>query len=49
LLRTSGCPAHNPHQPLAFVIIDLTHPQAFCHRPNAGDQHPPKKRLAGRT
>jgi hypothetical protein len=34
---------------LAFVIIDLTHPQTFRHRPSLGDQHPPEKRPAGRT
>jgi hypothetical protein len=44
-----AAPAHNPHQPPAFVIVDLTHPQAFRHRPSVGDRHPPEKRPAGRT
>jgi hypothetical protein len=37
--------AHDPHQPAALVIIDLTHPQAF-HRPSLEDQPPPAKRPA---
>ncbi len=30
-----------PHQPAPFVIIELTHPQAFGHRPSLGDRHRP--------
>ena len=44
-----AAPPHNPHQPPAFIIIDLTHPHAFRHRPSVGDQHPPQKHPAGRT
>src|SRR5580700_3891988 len=32
-----AAPPHNPHQPPAFIIIDLTHPHAFRHRPSVGD------------
>ncbi len=33
-----AAPAHDPHQPPALVIIDLTHPQPFGHRPSLEDQ-----------
>jgi hypothetical protein len=33
--------AHDPHQPMAFIIIDLTHTHAFGHRPSLKDQRPP--------
>jgi hypothetical protein len=36
-------PADNPHQPPSLIIIDLTHPQAFGHRPSLDDQHLPEK------
>jgi hypothetical protein len=37
-----------PHQPPALIIIDLTCPQAFSHRPGLGDQHLQEK-PAGRA
>jgi hypothetical protein len=39
----TGAPADDPHQPPSLVIIDLTHPQPFSHRPCLSDQHPPAK------
>src|SRR5690348_6462450 len=42
-----AAPADDPHQPMALVIIDLTHPQPLTHRPGPGDQHPQGKRPAG--
>jgi hypothetical protein len=33
--------AHDPHQPPTLIIIDLTHPHTFGHRPSLKDQHPP--------
>ncbi|HWG61183.1 MAG TPA: hypothetical protein VG253_05670 [Streptosporangiaceae bacterium] len=35
----TAAPAHDPHQPLPLVIIDLAHPQPFRHRASLGDQH----------
>jgi hypothetical protein len=32
--------AHDPHQPLALVIIDLTNPQPFRHSPSLPDRIP---------
>jgi hypothetical protein len=37
-------PAHDPHQPPALIIIDLTHPHTLGHRPSLGDRHGPGKR-----
>ena len=42
-----GAPADDPHQPPSFVIINLTHPQPFRHRPSLGDLHPPGKPQPG--
>ena len=39
--------AHDPHQPAAFTIIDLTDPQAIGHWPSLGDQHQGRKHPAG--
>jgi hypothetical protein len=25
--------AHDPHQPMAIVVVDLTHPHTLGHRP----------------
>src|SRR5262249_47769376 len=33
-------PAHDPHQPTALIIIDLTHPHTVSHRPSLNDQSP---------
>jgi hypothetical protein len=41
-----AAPADDPHWPPPLVIIDLTHPQPFSHRPSPGDRHPPEQRLA---
>jgi hypothetical protein len=30
--------AHDPHQPAALIIIDLTHPHTSSHRPILNDQ-----------
>jgi hypothetical protein len=32
-------PAHDPHQPAAFIIIDLPHTHALGHRPSLSDRH----------
>jgi hypothetical protein len=34
----------DPHQPPAFVIVDLTNLQPFRHRLSLGDRHPAGKR-----
>jgi hypothetical protein len=39
--------ADDPHQTLPLVIIDLTNPQPFRHRPSLGDQHPRGKARTG--
>jgi hypothetical protein len=31
-----AAPPHDPHQPTALIIINLTHPQAICPRPVSG-------------
>jgi hypothetical protein len=41
-----GSPAHDPHRAPALIIIDLTNPQAFRHRPSLGHQHLQAKRPA---
>jgi DNA-directed RNA polymerase specialized sigma24 family protein len=33
----------------AFIIIDLTHPQPFTHRPSLGDRHPTAEVPAAHT
>jgi hypothetical protein len=39
------CSAHDPHQPPALIIIiDLTSPETFCHRPSLRDHHLPRDR-----
>ena len=38
-------PAHDPHQPPTLIIIDLTHPQPFRHRPSL--QHTASFRSTG--
>ena len=34
--------AHYPHQAPALVIIDLTYPKPFRHRPSLEDRPPPR-------
>ena len=36
-----GAPAHDPHQPPALIIIDLTHPHTLGHRPSLEDHRSP--------
>src|SRR6266571_7462995 len=42
-------PAHDPHQPPALIIIDLTPPHTLSHRPSLNDQHSPGQRPAHGT
>jgi hypothetical protein len=42
-LRRTPAPADNPHQPLTLVIIDLTHPDTFSHRPSLSGPATPGK------
>ena len=42
-------PAHDPHQPAALIIIDLTHTHTFSHRASVGDQRPQGKTPGGQT
>jgi hypothetical protein len=37
------CPPHDPHQPTALIIINLTRPQAICHPASLGDHHQPRQ------
>ena len=32
--QPAGSPAHDPYQPTALIIVDLTNPQPFRHRPS---------------
>ena len=32
---------HDPHQPTALIIINLTHPQAICRQPSLPESRPP--------
>ena len=41
--------AHDPHQPTALVIIDLTHPHTLGHRPSLKDRGAPDQRPAHRA
>ena len=36
-------PPHDPHQPTALIIINLTHTQAICHRPSLPESRPPER------
>jgi len=38
-----AAPPHDPHQPTALIIINLTHPQAICHRPSLPESRPPER------
>ncbi len=42
-----AAPADDPHQPMALVIVDLTHTQTFTHRPSLADQYPRGKPQPG--
>jgi hypothetical protein len=42
-----AAPADDPHQPLSFIIVDLTHTHAICHWPSLSDQHLQGKAAAG--
>src|SRR6202007_644158 len=41
-----AAPADDPHQPPSLVIVDLTHPHPFTHRPSLSDQYLREKTLA---
>jgi hypothetical protein len=38
-----AAPPHDPHQPTALIIINLTRPQAICHPASLGDHHQPRQ------